>query len=351
MRMSLSALLAPVLALGLLVPGTAAQAQTRAHLRGLYVYGHSYTTGAELAHPSQRYTALVARDEHERLHSRGVNGLQAYRIEERLYGTGPSSWAAGTAGDVLIQDNLNTARDYGVNSLALATSRNALRAMVATISASSRIEDTDADYRYRGSWHLRTASWVSGGSMHDARRNGSSVEFRATGGEYVSVRGVSGDGVELRIQDRTAGHTVAHLSTGHRVHPAYSHDGVPLLYRVSPRLAGHTIRITKQSGTGTFWFDGRLPQRPHPGTVLLVEEPHLLDYSRSAHHPNGSDAAIDAFTNGLVTLAKEFPNAETVDLNAAGWDPRTYLADDGVHPTRAGHRFIADVVESVYRPR
>ena len=73
--------------------------------------------------------------------NRGVSGSLVHRAAERLIAKGPASWRAGTKADVLIQANLNTARDFGADKLALATSRNSLRTMLATVTASRRIED------------------------------------------------------------------------------------------------------------------------------------------------------------------------------------------------------------------
>lgn len=316
----------------------------------LYVYGHSLTTGANVSDPSQAYPRLVAAEGGwDNLVLRGVNGSLVHQASERLYGTGADSWSTTASGDALIQANLNTARDFGPDPLALATSRNALRAMVATVGASRRIESSSRSHAYAGSWRARSMPWASGGSVHVATRNGAHVQFRAIGGEYVAIRGVSGAGITLRVSDRTARRTIGRIKTGRRVHPAYSHSGIPVLYRLPASTAGHTIRMTKESGSGSFIFDARLPLRSDPGTVILVKEPYLADYSLSTAHPHGSDAAIDAFNGVLDTLATEFPFAVTVDLNAAGWDPATLLQPDGVHPTDDGQRFIADAVTARYR--
>ena len=316
----------------------------------LYVYGHSLTTGAGVTDPAQAYPRLVAAEGGwADVVLRGVNGSLVHQASERLYGTGPDSWSTATPGDVLIHANLNTARDFGPDPLALVTSRNALRAMVATVGASRRIESSSRSHAYAGRWRARRMPWASGGSVHVATRNDAHVQFRAVGGEYVAIRGVSGTGVTLRVSDRTARRTIGRIKTGRRVHPAYSHSGVPVLYRLPDSTAGHTIRMTKESGTGSFVFDARLPGRSDPGTVILVKEPYLADYSLSTAHPHGSDAAIDAFNGVLDTLATEFPFAVTVDLNAAGWDPTTLLQPDGVHPTDPGHRFIADAVLARFR--
>lgn len=344
-RAAASALLCALVVMGVLAPSSAAEASS------LYIFGHSYTNGEGLADPSTSYPRLVADERHYFLHPRGVNGSLVHEAAERLYGTGLASWGTGTAGDVLIQANLNTARDFGVNALALATSRSSMRVMLATVNASRRIEDSNPSNTYGGSWHTRKMSWVSGGAAHVTARNNAYVQFKAAGGEYVSVRGVPGAGIGIRVSDRTAGSTFAHIKTGGRVHRAYDHDGIPLIYRIPASMAGHVIRLTKESGTGTFTFDARLPQRRLLNRVILVKEPHLADYSLSTSHPYGSDASIDAFNHVLDLVALEFPNAMTVDLNRAGWDPATHLQPDGVHPNEAGSKFIADTIEMAYSLR
>ncbi len=342
-RVSASALLcALAVVMGVLTPSSAGAAGS------LYVYGHSYTTGVGLADQANSYTRLVARSRHYYLHSRGVNGSLVHEAAEHLYGNGSASWRTGTTGDVLIEANINTARDFGANALALATTRNSLRVMLATVDASRRIEDADRSHVYRGTWHTRRMSWASGGAVHLATRNNSYLQFKAVGGEYVSIRGVSSAGVIIRLSDRTTGRVVTRIKTGRRVHSAYSHAGIPLLYRIPSSMANHTIRMTKESGTGTFYFDTRLPQRRVLGKIILVKEPYLADYSRSTAHPNGSNSAMDAFNHVIDEVAKEFPNSRTVDLNRAGWDPETYLQSDGVHPNETGNRFMADTIEMTF---
>ena len=303
-RTAAGALLGVATVLSVVVSGVGPA--TAAKSRPLYVYGHSYTNGVGLADKSKRYTHLVAAERGYALHSFGVNGSLVHKAAERLYGTGRASWKAGRTGDALIQANINTARDFGANPLALATSQNSMRVMLATINASRRIEDSSSTHHYGGAWHTKKMSWASGGSVHVATRNKSYVQFKALGGEYVSFRGVAGKGITLRLRDLTTGRIVARLSTGKRVHPEYSHYGIPVVYRLPTSLARHTIRLTKLSGTGSFFYDARLPQRRSPGKVILVKEPHLAKYSLSRAHPNGSNTSIDAFNHILDTTAREF---------------------------------------------
>jgi len=315
----------------------------------LYVYGHSWTTGYGMSDPSQAYPNLVAADRGETLHNRGYNGPMVHQVADYVLGDSAGTWRTGTAGDVLFQAVTNTARDLGVDSLALTTTRNALRAMVATVSASRRIEDADHSHGYHGTWHTQRLSGASGGAMHVTTRNNSFVQFRAVGGEYLVLRGVSGTGITVRLSDRTAGHTVTRIRTGHRVHPSYGRSGIALLYRVPSRMAGHTIRLTKESGSGAFMFDARLPQKRHPDEVVLLKEPYLLDYSISTAHPNGDDHVMDVFNAVLDQVSAEFPHTVVVDPNSRGWDKQTMLFPHSTHPNEVGSRFLADLVDQALR--
>jgi hypothetical protein len=311
----------------------------------VYVYGHSWVTGYGLTDVAQGYPWLVSSDRGATLHPLGVNGTMVHQVSARLYGPGEGSWRAGSDGTVLIQAVTNTARDLGIDPSALATTRNDLRIMVATVSASSRIEDASASHRYHGPWRVASVGSASGGSIHETTRNDAYVQFRAVGGEYVCLRGSYGDGITVRLSDRTAGHTVTRIRTGHRGYRRWSDHGIPLVYRLPKAMAGHTVRLTKESGTENFMFDARLPQQAHPGTVVLVKEPYLADYSLSTAHPNGSDEVMDAFNRVIDRVAAEWPNAVAADPNAHGWDRHTMLLPRSTHPSPAGHRFLADLVE------
>jgi hypothetical protein len=324
------------------VQTTGAAAEAAPH--DLYVYGHSWTSGYGLRDKSKSYPRLVAAARDETLHNRGVNGPLVHQLADYVVGPGDGTWRAGTTGDVVIQAVSNTARDLGVNRLAMETTRNALRAMVATVSASRRIEDGSSSHRYSGTWHRRALSRASGGSVHATRSRDASVRFRAVGGEYVVLRGTSGAGVTVRVSDVTTGVTVARIRTGRRLHPKYDADGIPLVRRIPPRLAGHTIRLTKESGAGGFVFDARLPQPRHPNTVVLLEEPYLLDYSLSTAHPYGSDHVMDVFNQVTARVAAGFPNAVAVDPNSNGWDKRTMLLPHETHPNAVGSRLVADLI-------
>jgi lysophospholipase L1-like esterase len=76
--------------------------------------------------------------------------------------------------------------------------------------------------------------------------------------------------------------------------------------------------------------------------VVAIEQPHLVDYSLHAPHDQGSDALVDAYNATLGQVAGAHPG--TLLVRVTGWDARTMLADDTVHPNDAGHAQIARAV-------
>ncbi len=79
-----------------------------------------------------------------------------------------------------------------------------------------------------------------------------------------------------------------------------------------------------------------------PAATVVVEQPHLLDYSRHAPHDQGCDEIVDAYNERLRQVARASPAAV---LAAVGdWDPARMLAEDTVHPNDAGHAALARAV-------
>ena len=78
-------------------------------------------------------------------------------------------------------------------------------------------------------------------------------------------------------------------------------------------------------------------------TIVVVEQPHLLDYSRYPPHDQGSDDAVDLYNAALRRVARQLvsPSHAVLVARAAQWDQATMLADDTVHPNDAGHAELA----------
>jgi lysophospholipase L1-like esterase len=77
--------------------------------------------------------------------------------------------------------------------------------------------------------------------------------------------------------------------------------------------------------------------------VLIIEQPPLLDFSLHAPHNLGSNTLVDAYNVELRRVAAEFPCAVVVRA-PVDWDPGTMLDEDTVHPSDAGHAFLAQAV-------
>lgn len=349
----LAAVLLTVSALLLPGPGVAA-----ASAADLYVYGHSWTQGYGLRDTADRYPRLVADAYGLRLHSRGVNGSQVHQTLDRVLGSrgpGRGTWRSGTRGVVLVQATLNTLRDFGADPRAVATARNALRTVLATVNSARRIEESARSFRFGGGRWRRPHGLVvaSGGAWRSATERRAFVQFRAAGGEYVALRARAGYGPVVAVWDRTTGRRLGRVNLSRQVHPAY--DGgtrsIGYVYRVPRRAAGHVVRLTKVRGHGSLAVDVRLPQLASPNRVILVKEPYLPDWSLSRVHPRGSNAAADAFNAVLDQVAAEFPRVRVVDPNTAGhWDGSRHLLADGTHPNAAGHVALMRTVRGGLTP-
>jgi lysophospholipase L1-like esterase len=73
--------------------------------------------------------------------------------------------------------------------------------------------------------------------------------------------------------------------------------------------------------------------------VVVLAQPHLLDFSLHAPHNLGSNALVNTYNAELQRVAAEYP--QVVVAEAAGWNAPTMLDEDTVHPNDAGHGCLA----------
>lgn len=86
--------------------------------------------------------------------------------------------------------------------------------------------------------------------------------------------------------------------------------------------------------------------QPDAITVVL-EQPHLLDYSLHLPHNRGSDDVVDEYNAVLRDIASGQPRV--VEAVVSRWDSATMLADDTVHPNDVGHAVLGAAVADAYR--
>lgn len=79
-----------------------------------------------------------------------------------------------------------------------------------------------------------------------------------------------------------------------------------------------------------------LATTPAPAILLVRPLPVLASW-----HPGHDPSVIEAYARAQRRVAAEFPTVRIVNASA-GWNPRLFLGPDGVHPTAAGMRHIAE---------
>ena len=210
--------------------------------------------------PATGYTRLLASERHEVLHSFGRNGSQALpggrtplRDRPGLVAHG-SAWRRAHPGQPQHGPRLRDQRPRARHLAQLAARHAGHRRRL----PAHRGLEPHAHATVAPGTAGRCPGPLAGRCTSPPGTSPSSSSGRSVA-STSPLRGASGRGIDIRVSDRTAGRTVAHLNTGDRVHPAYDHAGIPLLYRIPVSMAHHVIRLTKQSGRGSFTFDARLP--------------------------------------------------------------------------------------------
>ena len=123
-----------------------------------------------------------------------------------------------------------------------------------------------------------------------------------------------------------------------------------------PAAGAHTIRLTlKAQGVGgsVLYLDsGVIESDPADGPIIVVPTPHRTANSNYSlwsapawkNAAGMSDAAVQAWTAALRSVAGEFPHTLVVDIDAPlGAQPGNFIGDF-THPNDAGHGIIARAI-------
>lgn len=78
-----------------------------------------------------------------------------------------------------------------------------------------------------------------------------------------------------------------------------------------------------------------------PAPVILLVVP--LRVSQPGH-PGRNPMVIAAYVNAQRRVARDFPTVHLVDASV-GWNPSVDISSEGVHPTQAGERHLAEAVQ------
>lgn len=277
---------------------------------------------------------------------RAVGGSRAEDMVVQVMNGNP--YAAGTKSLIVMQCLINSARLHGNDPVAVNSATQALRAALATICASSRVEETDPAFAYNPAFTSAASSSASGGNWKFNVSTGAYVEVvTPPTPAYIIFTGKQAAGPTITVTDSSNAGAVTSFDLSYQITASPdTPTSNPYAYKVPTALQGHTLRFTKSdAGASSITVDVMLPQSADAPRVVLMKEPYLLDYSRSTMFPNGSDAALDAFNAIIDTMAAEFPNVIVADPNKAGyWDKTIHIGSDGVHPNQAGHDALARTV-------
>lgn len=283
---------------------------------------------------------------------RGVIGDRAEGTAVRVVNTTP--YTPGAASTVLVQALRNSAGKYGDNAVAKTAALQSLRSTVAFLSASARVEQTDAMFTYfspGAAWTAGTSGNPSGGSNTFSAVNGAYVSFTAPAVRtYVVITGkqTTTGGPIVTVTANDAVIDTFNLSSQATPSPD-TPTTVYYAWEIPASARGKTIKLTQTSGSSSLTFDVLLPQSDTPPTVVLVKEPYLANYAANTAFPKGSDTATDSFNALIDLVAGEFPNVLVADPNANGWDRTTCLSSDGINPNTAGWNVMAASVLAAIR--
>lgn len=267
----------------------------------------------------------------------------------------PITWDTAERGVVIIDglgNNLIEADNAANRSAAL----EQLRAVVALVSASARVEQTA--FTFNGGWSdpASTQPYGSGGTVAiTSASSGEYADIPVTAQDhYVLMHGIDGTTARGGRFTFTQGGTAlgSKLLDGTTIRTGREADNgaAPVVHKITGHTAG-TIRATYDNNgvSGALGIlDAVLPQSETPPLIIIFK---IAPITAPTHNK-------PALYNYLRTLpdivASEFGKHVIVVDPAPGWDTTTMLGADGLHPTRLGvdhlNKAIASTVQaSIWR--
>lgn len=149
----------------------------------VFAYGASWTASdLESTGPDTRWiNRLERRLGFGSLTNRAVNGYRTADLAGLAIGTSASSWVVGTKGAVLVTDGLTNDLLFADDQLTRDSSREALRALLAVLSADQRIDQTTFTFSAGGA-----AAWANI-ALAAATNSGGSSALGASGAMTATV--------------------------------------------------------------------------------------------------------------------------------------------------------------------
>ncbi|MFZ1250538.1 MAG: hypothetical protein WAR37_03795 [Candidatus Microsaccharimonas sp.] len=262
----------------------------------------------------------------------------------------PISWDPAQRGVVII-DGLGNNLIEADNAANRSAAVEQLRALVALVSSSARVEQTS--FTFTGGWNdtTSTQSYASGGSVAiTTSSNGEYADIPVTEQDhYVLMHGIDGTTARGGRFTFTQGATSlgSKLLDGTTIRTGREADNgaAPVVFKITGHSAG-TIRATFDNNgvPGALGIlDAILPQSATPPLIIIFKIPPLTA-------PTHNKPALYDYLRTLPDIiASEFGKHIIVVDPAPGWDPATMLGADGLHPTKLGVDHLNKAIVSTVR--
>lgn len=255
---------------------------------------------------------------------------------------GPRKAVPGAAAMVVVNSFGNALAETDTAARRAAT-LEAARALVAVLSASTRVEaSTAGTFSTSPAWTATNASapYASAGTTAaTAGVDGAYVDIPVPAGtSYLLTAGADPSefvGGSLTVTQGSMSVTKDLNAIGCNT-LAHAFGSSPVAVRL-PNLSAGTIRVTTSTAGrsgAVVVVDAVLPQAVKPPTIYLVKAVELRD---PAFYPKPD---LLAYLRSIPdTIAAEFPNVVVIDP-AEGWDPVSMLGPDQIHLNEAGQSHL-----------
>jgi hypothetical protein len=332
-----------------------------------YGYGHSYISGSAVG--KTFWQVLNARAKFAAASAYASPGTACSDATHKLISQGITALTlASSGGGLVVLDSVcNDAGGWaflssGGKTTRVAAFKAALTAFLRVAMGGAHVEDTSGTYT--GTWTPVTGqTGTSGGSYHSTVTQNDKVDIPVT----VPASGVV---TLLILADDPAGGSpptpaaawsvkngATVLATGtaasqyDNLGGTYTPAGYGAFPIVLTGLAQGPIvlTLTKTDANGPILaFDCAIPEHPFPPMVCVMKDPTNEFTSYPPQALQQLDAAVDAVVATFTTPFGAGNGITVIDPVALGFDQRTMLAADRIHPNPKGCAFLAGAIMQAY---
>jgi lysophospholipase L1-like esterase len=300
----------------------------------LHAFGDSITVGYGVA---QSYAATLAANLSTPLVNRAVNGAQAGDQAFAAYSFAPN------AADVhIVQAGTNDQWRYGADATKLGYFAAALRSLIVTCTAPSKVTARSGGMTFSGSWDNTIVNQIGKnttgiGNKATAMVSGTAVYVQVILQDHPHAwakASVKIDGVTVGMIDAMCAGVLTHNGLGYP----------PGMFRFAGLSDGpHTVEVEVTTSGKYFYVDWIAGSAQSAKPAVYVGNVPRMSAAAYAGL-GGSDANVAAYNAAIAAIVAELAgdglNVHGVDTYAVV-SPSSDLLPDGVHPNVGGHLKIS----------